>query len=39
MAAQTLVLCKVANLLLHNTKNMVAIPDRMYDLRNPGWLD
>lgn len=28
---------EVAKLLLHNTKNMVALPNRPYDLRGPGW--
>jgi hypothetical protein len=27
----------VARLLLHNTKAMVALPGRTYDLRGPGW--
>ena len=27
----------VAKLLLHNTKSMVAVPGRLYDLRGPGW--
>jgi hypothetical protein len=27
----------VARLLLHNTKNMIALPDRPFDLRAPGW--
>lgn len=27
----------VAKLLLHNTKNMVAVPDRVFDLKGPGW--
>ena len=27
----------VAKLLLHNTKSMVAVPGRIYDLRGPGW--
>jgi hypothetical protein len=27
----------VARILLHNTKNMVAIPGRLYDLAGPGW--
>jgi len=27
----------VARILLHNTKNMLAIPGRTYDLRGPGW--
>jgi uncharacterized protein YyaL (SSP411 family) len=28
---------EVARLLLHNTKNMVALPGRTYDLNTPGW--
>jgi hypothetical protein len=28
---------EVARLLLHNTKNMIAVPGRMYDLRGVGW--
>lgn len=27
----------VARVLLHDTKSMVAIPGRLYDLRGPGW--
>jgi hypothetical protein len=27
----------VARILLHNTKSMVALPGRQYDLRGPGW--
>ena len=27
----------VARLLLHNTKSMVAVPGRVYDLNGPGW--
>ncbi len=27
----------VAKILLHNTKGMLAIPGREYDLRGPGW--
>lgn len=27
----------VAKILLHNTKSMMAIPGRLYDLRGPGW--
>jgi hypothetical protein len=27
----------VAKLLLHNTKNMIALPGRTYDLKGPGW--
>ena len=27
----------VARLLLHNTKNMLALPGRTYDLGEPGW--
>jgi hypothetical protein len=27
----------VARILLHNTKGMVAFPNRSYDLRGPGW--
>ncbi len=27
----------VARILLHDTKSMVAIPGRLYDLRGPGW--
>jgi hypothetical protein len=27
----------VARILLHNTKNMVALPGRLYDLAGPGW--
>ncbi len=27
----------VARLLLHNTKNMVAVPGRTFDLKGPGW--
>ena len=27
----------VARLLLHNTKSMVALPGRVYDLNGPGW--
>jgi hypothetical protein len=27
----------VAAILLHNTKNMVALPNRTYDLHGPGW--
>ena len=27
----------VATLLLHDTKNMIAIPGRAYDLKGPGW--
>jgi hypothetical protein len=27
----------VARLLLHNTKNMLALPGRPYDLAGPGW--
>nr|MBA4168648.1 hypothetical protein [Chitinophagaceae bacterium] len=28
----------VAKLLLHNTKSMLALPGRIYDLRAPGWM-
>jgi hypothetical protein len=28
---------EIATLLLHNTKNMIALPGRTYDLRGPGW--
>lgn len=28
---------EVARLLLHNTKAMIALPGRLYDLRGPGW--
>ena len=28
---------KVSRLLLHNTKGMLAMPGRTYDLRGPGW--
>ena len=28
---------EVARVLLHNTKNMIALPGRLYDLRGPGW--
>jgi hypothetical protein len=28
---------EVARILLHNTKNMVALPGRLYDLAGPGW--
>ncbi len=28
---------QVARILLHNTKSMLALPGRMYDLRGPGW--
>jgi hypothetical protein len=27
----------VAKILLHNTKGMMALPGRLYDLRGPGW--
>jgi len=27
----------VARLLLHDTKNMLAVPGRLYDLKGPGW--
>lgn len=27
----------VARILLHDTKSMVAVPGRLYDLRGPGW--
>lgn len=27
----------VARILLHNTKNMVAVPGRLFDLKGPGW--
>lgn len=27
----------MARLLLHNTKSMLALPERMYDLKGPGW--
>jgi hypothetical protein len=27
----------VAELLLHDTKNMVAVPGRLFDLKGPGW--
>ena len=27
----------IATLLLHDTKNMIAIPGRIYDLKGPGW--
>ena len=27
----------IATLLLHDTKNMIAIPGRTYDLKGPGW--
>ena len=27
----------VLKILLHNTKSMMAIPGRLYDLRGPGW--
>jgi hypothetical protein len=27
----------VARILLHNTKNMLALPGRTYDLAGPGW--
>jgi hypothetical protein len=27
----------VARILLHNTKLMIALPDRLYDLAGPGW--
>ena len=27
----------IARLLLHNTKNMLALPGRVYDLKGPGW--
>jgi len=27
----------VAQILLHNTKNMLALPGRLYDLGTPGW--
>ncbi len=28
---------EVARLLLHNTKNMLALPGRTHDLGTPGW--
>jgi hypothetical protein len=28
---------EVSRILLHNTKNMVALPGRLYDLPGPGW--
>lgn len=28
---------EVSRILLHNTKNMVAVPGRLYDLPGPGW--
>jgi hypothetical protein len=28
---------KIATLLLHDTKNMTAVPGRTYDLKGPGW--
>lgn len=28
---------EVARLLLHCTKSMVALPDRLYDMKGPGW--
>ncbi len=27
----------IARILLHNTKNMLALPDRLFDLVGPGW--
>ena len=28
---------EIARLLLHDTKNMTAVPDRVFDLKGPGW--
>jgi hypothetical protein len=28
---------EVSKLLLHNTKNMLALPGRTFDLKGPGW--
>ena len=28
---------EIARLLLHDTKNMIAVPGRVYDLKGPGW--
>ena len=29
---------EVAKILLHNTKGMMALPERLYDLKGPGWM-